>query len=577
MLARLFDLVYDLKMASIISKKVNGHLYYYLRQMKRVDGKPKMEWERYLGSAADIDAAMGGAVAVPAKTRHLGFGDLAAVWSIMDRVGVIGIIDDVVGVRRADAAASVGTYIALACAGRIVAPCSKLAFKDWWKTTAGDRITGVGPAATDHRRFWDAMDSITDKDLVEIERRVSAAVVTEFGLDLSGLVLDMTNFATYIDSANERAPIAQRGHAKQKRSDLRLVGLGLVVTTDGGIPIVSHPYPGNRPDVTQFGDVVTELVARWGHQQGDTHNLTLVFDAGQNSKDNLALIEDTALAFVGSIPPSDHRDLLALPARRFVTVDADRFPGVTAVDTRAHGLGKDRRVIITHSETLHAKQAFGFEHTTLAKVAVRLDELAERLARGNTRRGRVAVEADIAQITKNPWVKRVLTTTLTGDTPTTMRLTWTINPTARKTLETEVFGKRILFTSHDNWPVAEIIAAYRSQHHVESDFRQMKDRHVVSFSPMHHWTDQKIRVHVFYCVLALTISRLMHRETKQAGHDLSVAALLDTLAGIQETVLIYPSTGGRPKARHILTEMTPTQTQLYDLFHLADHAPKTLS
>ncbi len=44
-------------------------------------------------------------------------------------------------------------------------------------------------------------------------------MVTEFGLDLSGLVLDMTNFATYIDSTNDRAPIAQRGKAKQKRMD----------------------------------------------------------------------------------------------------------------------------------------------------------------------------------------------------------------------------------------------------------------------------------------------------------------------------------------------------------------------
>ena len=88
-------------------------------------------------------------------------------------------------------------------------------------------------------------------------------MVSEFGLDLSGLVLDMTNFATYIDSANERAPIAQRGKAKQKRTDLRLVGLALVVTRDGGIPLLSHAYPGDRPDVTQFATVIDELGARY--------------------------------------------------------------------------------------------------------------------------------------------------------------------------------------------------------------------------------------------------------------------------------------------------------------------------
>ena len=61
------------------------------------------------------------------------------------------------------------------------------------------------------------------------------------------MALDMTNFATFIDTGNGRAPIAQRGKAKQKRADLRLVGLGLVVTRDGGVPLLSHAYPGTGP------------------------------------------------------------------------------------------------------------------------------------------------------------------------------------------------------------------------------------------------------------------------------------------------------------------------------------------
>src|SRR5260370_11051625 len=110
----------------------------------------------------------------------------------------------------------------------------------------------LAASALDHRRFWEAMDAVSNDQLVEIERRVVARMVESFNVDCSGLVLDMTNFATYIDSANDRAPIAQRGHAKQKRTDLRLVGLGLLVSIDFGVPLVSPPYAGNRPDVTQF-------------------------------------------------------------------------------------------------------------------------------------------------------------------------------------------------------------------------------------------------------------------------------------------------------------------------------------
>src|SRR5580658_6128595 len=100
--------------------------------MARVDGKPKMVSERYLGKASDIEAAMKGAEMVPERTRHLAFGDFAAVWSMLERLKVVETIDEVVGTRRSDANPSVGTYIALAAANRVVAPCSKLAFADWW-------------------------------------------------------------------------------------------------------------------------------------------------------------------------------------------------------------------------------------------------------------------------------------------------------------------------------------------------------------------------------------------------------------------------------------------------------------
>jgi transposase len=560
-------------MGSIVHKVVNGQTYYYLREMARVDGKPKMISQRYLGKAADIEAAMDGAMGVPQRTRHLGFGDVAAVWSMLVRLDVAGIIDDVVGARRAGASGSVGTYICLATVNRVVAPCSKLGFADWWATTAGDRWVRMPAAALDHRRFWAAMDSIDADMLIEIERRIGAVMVAEFGLDLSALVLDMTNFATYIDTGNTRAPIAQRGRAKQKRSDLRLVGLGLVVTRDGGIPLCSHAYAGDRPDVTQFAGMVTELVERWGTLAADTNDVTLVYDAGQDSVTNQAHIDNSPLHFVGSLPPSDHRDLLAVSARRYRPVDQDRYPGVTAFDTRGTALGADRRLIVTHSPTLHAKQLRGFAQTT-ANVERRLSELAARLARGRTRKPLTAVQADIATICKPRWINRVITWHLTGDSPKEFRLDWTLDKQGVNTLATELFGKRILFTDRDDWPVADVITAYRSQSVVENDFRQMKDPHIVSFSPMHHWTEQKIRVHTFYCVLALAIARLMARHTGQAGTSMSVHELLTTLAGIQETVLLYPSTGGRPKARRLTTDLTPKQHALYDLFNLADYAPK---
>ena len=567
-----YPLVYYLNVASVQPKVINGKTYYYLVESARVDGKPRVVSQRYLGSAADITAALDGVTVTPARTRHLGFGDLAAVWATLGRLGYGGIVDDVVGARRSGAAASVGTYLALACANRVVSPRSKLAFADWWAGTAADRWVKLPAAALDHRRFWDAMHAVDTAALVEVERRLALAMATEFELGLSSMALDMTNFATFIDSANEQAPIAQRGHAKQKRTDLRLVGLGLVVSRDGGVPFVGHAYPGNRPDVAVFTTVVDELVRRYRAMAAADSELTVVFDAGQNSAANFAHLAEVGLHFVGSLPPSDYPDLLAIPARRRSIVDPKRFGGLTAYETTVDALGATRRVLLTHSPNLHAKQARGFDQT-LAKATRSLTELARVLDGGKGRRDRSALDAQITRITRPRWLARVLTSTVTGTEPGNMALSWKVDTAARRALETELFGKRLLVTDRQTWPAGDVIAGYRSQSDAENGFRQLKDPKLVSFSPMWHWTDAHIRVHVSYCVTALAVAHLMRRETTRAGLPMSVRELLGQLAGIQETVLLYPSTGGRPRARRILTEMTPTQQQLFDLFGLDRYTP----
>ena len=155
-----------------------------------------------------------------------------------------------------------------------------------------------------------------------MERRLAVAMVTEFGLDTSALALDMTNFATYIDSTNDKAPIAQRGKAKQKRTDLRLVGLGLVSAADGGVRAGLTRLRG-RPDVTQFATVVDQLVAAHtalttaadagAHARGRRDRLTAVVGAGgrwcsmpgQNWGPRLRRLPPAGLRYVGSVPPSD--------------------------------------------------------------------------------------------------------------------------------------------------------------------------------------------------------------------------------------------------------------------------------
>ncbi len=434
-------------MSSIVGKRRGKHTYYYLVESARVGGKPRIVSQQYLGTADEVVAKLEGDQAgLPDRTQHRAFGDIAAVWGLVEQLGIVAIIDEIVGDRRSDAAASFGTYLALAAVNRVVEPVSKLGFVDWWATTAADRFVRprIPIEALDHRRFWEAMDAVSLEQLAAIERAITARIIDAFGLEMSGLVLDMTNFATFIDSANTRAAIARRGKAKQKRSDLRLVGLSLVVTTDGQIPVCATTYAGDRPDVTQFTGVLDEMISRWQALGGEVGELTVTYDAGQNSHDNHAHVKTSGVGFVTSLPPSQHPDLLAVPHDEFTVVDDERFDGLSAYDTTITALGVTRRAIVTHSQSFHDAQARSFEQT-LATARRKLKELQDRLARGRTRKDEAGIQAEINQILAPRWLSRVIKVTLTGHDPASRRLSWHTDARARRALETEVFGKRILF------------------------------------------------------------------------------------------------------------------------------------
>jgi hypothetical protein len=197
-------------------------------------------------------------------------------------------------------------------------------------------------------------------------------------------------------------------------------------------------------------------------------DVTVVFDAGQNSTDNFRHLAGRGLHWIGSVAASDCPDFIALPASVRAVVDKDRFGGLTAYDTRRAVYGAERRAILTHSPELHDAQAAGFTGTTLAKAVKKLDELAATLARGKTRRPREKVAAEIETITRQPWVRRVIRWQLTGDQPRDLRLAWQADPQARAELEEEIVGKHVLVTSHDHWPVADVVAGYRSQSEAET-------------------------------------------------------------------------------------------------------------
>ena len=567
-------------MASIAKKKIGRGLYYYARECKRINGKPKVVWQKYLGRVEDILSAVAGpreAQPVQGEALVTEFGAVAALYDLSVRLRIAATIDRLVP-KRGDGP-SVGTYLQVASINRCVAPCSKARIGDWFEGTALRRLVPISRQQLTSQRFWDNMDRVSPEAISSIEAEVTQRAVREFGLDLSRVLFDATNFFTFIDTFNERCTLAQRGKSKEGRAALRIVGVALLVTADFHVPLLHQTYAGNQTDCPTFASLTDLVVERCRRLVAEAEHVTIVFDKGNNSQDNLDAMAATSYHFIGSLVPTQHLDLLAVPRSQFHPLSQDGLPGVSAYRTRKAVFGRDRTVLVTYNENLFVAQS----KTLLREIGKRQQqfaELAARLRRWRTGevRGGQPPTAEGTRSKVAAWLKarhmRDLFAVTISEQDGLPSLEYHFDREAWERLQIQLLGKTILFTDNDDWPDAQIVSGYRAQHHIESGFRQMKDPHCIALRPQRHWTDQKVRVHVFTCVLALMLLSLLRRTLHTAGIGVSIPRMVELLGGIREATLLFPPAPGTdtPTTRTSITNMSPEQQRIYRLLDLQRYA-----
>ena len=92
-----------------------------------------------------------------------------------------------------------------------------------------------------------------------------------------------------------------------------------------------------------------------------------------------------------------------------------------------------------------------------------------------------------------------------------------------------MFGKNIIITDNTDWTTGDIIEANLARWQVEDRFRLSKDEDLVGVSPVRHWTDSKIRCHLFTCVVAMTYLRRIEFKMAAAGIKRSAAEIMEDM------------------------------------------------
>jgi len=570
----LYTLIY---MATIQKKISRGHTYWQIVESRRIQGKPRPIVLMHLGTAEGLLRRLQEGGKKPIKAQILHFGALAALWNMAEELKVIETIDQWVGKR--DQGLSCGQYMLLAAMNRAVAASSKASFYQWYRKTVLYRLIPASKSSLSSQRFWDHMSYLDEDTIFKIEEDFTSRLVEHFKIDLRTLLFDATNFDTFIDTQNASL-LPQRGHAKSKRRDLRILGLALLVSTDFHVPLLSHLYPGNQNDAAMFSSLTESLVSRYRQFAKECEHITMVFDGGNTSKDNIEEIDKSQYHFVTSLTITHHKDLLDVPLSHFEAFSDPRLEGTTAYWTTKEIWGKTRTVVVTRSQKLLRGQLAGIK-AALKKKRNALHQLRRKLHRSQQPQARgkgytkESLEKHLKSITSGQYVSKILHAEIT-ETDGHLDFIFTTDFNAFEKLKRTRLGKRILCTDNDDWSTEQIILASRAQHHVEDAFKQMKNPHWVSFSPAFHWTDQKLRVHAFYCVLAMMLSSLLQRKAAQANIRLTIPALYEQLSDIEEIINLYPpeskSKRGRLRAEYILSERTPLQDKLckvFDVYKLA--------
>lgn len=539
-------------MASLQTYQSHGIAYFRIVESFRKDGKPAIRVLAHLGRVDDILRRHQQQVDAPVRVSSVSSGAVTALHRLaveLDLAGRINLAAAPTGTVQKRDGLTVGESLVAAMIARCCAPRSKRAFADWVRTTCLPELMGFRAADLTSQHFWDQMNVVPVKQLAVIEQEVVRQVVDTERLQVQALAYDTTNFYTHIASTNLRAKLPARGHNKQGRHDLRQMGLALVVDQSTQLPLAHSLYEGARSDMRTFAEFLKPLGKRLRALSGTPEQLTIVFDAGASSRQNL----DGLQHYVTAIRPSQQAAFLAEAAGQLADVQLSNGATVRAYRSRRMMAGQQREVVVVFSPKLQEGQIRGL-HQALERSHQELAGMGL-----NPRLTAEAAKQRLEHIRGRQYVRSLLCYQIETDKGTGPQVRIWSDYQEYQRLTTRYFGLRILVTDRAEWSTAQIIEAYRGQSGVEAAFRDMKDPHMLSTRPQFHWTDQKLHVHAFVCVTAYLLVTLLHRRaTLKASFQGSARRLLAELGGMRSCRLIdVTGRKGRPRVRWQSEEVTP--------------------
>ena len=558
-------------MPSLVAKKKGNKLYYYVVESARVEGKPRIVHQAYLGTAeklAEMVRDRTAPIPLAAATRE--FGLPVALWAAAQQTGVWDLLHSLWPTPRSGP--SPAHYLLLAAIHRICQPGPTTEVADWYRSSILSALWEFPAERFTSQAFWDAFEQILPESpeaLSPADDPLEQAQLRLLGLwkekQLVGrrlLAYDTTNFYTYIASTNTRNQLAQRGHNKQGRHNLRQVGLSYVLDGEHGLSLCHHVYPGNVADAEEFSISLARILRLLDQNQIARETVTLVLDKGSVALANTVQLAEAGVGWISALPWNQAPAELRSRGVEELTVCSSAQPGVRATAEKTLVHGREYLCVVKYSASFAGEQLHSLT-TSLSRVLQSLRRLAKELNKPKARWKQDQIERKIQRWLSAPFLAEFIRYQLEGSDGA-WHLQFDFDPAALPQLLNQRLGRTLLLTNRMDWSAEQVVAGYSGQQRIERVFRGLKQGDWLGWDPMYHWTDRKIRIHAFYCLLGISLLHYVHRQAQAAWADLSVEQLLAELEQIKQFVLLYPPQGekGPPRTAYVLSQQTLPQQAL---------------
>src|SRR5713226_131377 len=519
-------------------------------------------------------------VADLASTRTVGtrrVGDVGALVWVAEQLDLIKLIDQACGLTGPTDGPTVGEMVLAVAVQRACAPAAKCHLAAFLESCL-PRVSCLPDSAFTGQAFHRLASQVTDEQLESAQIDIARAATHRFELSTDVLAFDTTNFDTHIATTTP-GELARRGHAKSKRSDLRVVGLAALVSETGHVPLLHRTYPGNGSDQTVLGECLDALgklhdALDDAEQRTRPASRTLVRDGGSWSEQLELDLDVEGYYTLISLTLSHSASQLALERatrRGAMKSLGGKLEEVRAARLRTRVGELDRTLVVVESQELLRGQKRGIA-VALRKAKEELRKLERRAASGRIERE--ALESRVQKALHREHLSEFVVTTV-KEHGGKVSLYWHVDAARRRLLERTRLGRRVLCTDRHIWSTGRIVHAFRGQWNVEELFRRAKKGGVVPWGPSHQWADGSLRLHTFATVLGLMLVSLARIAL---GTDASARCMLEGLAEIKAT-LVRTTTGGAGRRPTVMLapELTKEQRVAVKVFELERWYPNILS